>query len=82
MGDVPGWPTGPVGDELPPVKEPVKGPEESVRVPKGALQKIHDHLSAIADGAEEGLINAAEIPAMILLLGACLATGRIPGCEG
>ena len=52
--------------------------EETVQVPKSALQKLHDHLKAVGDGVEEGLMDAAEIPAMVVLLGACLVTGRIP----
>ncbi len=50
--------------------------EETVQVPKTALQKIHAHLSAMADGIEEGLLTAAEVPAMVLLIGACLVTGK------
>jgi|GEM_PF-5825657 hypothetical protein len=55
---------------------------ETVQVPKTELQKIHDHLKAVADGVEEGLMTAAEVPAMVVLLGACLVSGRVPGCEG
>ncbi|MGA2223577.1 MAG: hypothetical protein ABSH41_03940 [Syntrophobacteraceae bacterium] len=50
--------------------------EETVEVPKSALQKIHAHLSAMVDGVEEGLMTAAEVPAMLLLIGACLVTGK------
>ena len=55
--------------------------EETVQIPKSVLQKIHDHLKAVGGGVEEGMMEAAEIPAMVLLLGACLVTGRIPGVE-
>jgi hypothetical protein len=56
--------------------------EETVQVPKDALQKIYDHLKAVADGIEEGLMTAAELPEMLGLIGVCLVTGRIPGCDG
>lgn len=56
----------------------VRNYEDPVQIPRSTLQKVHDHLKAIGDGVEEGLMDAAEIPAMVALLGACLITGRTP----